>query len=819
MDSPASSPNTQHRILDRQIDREMKTSYLDYAMSVLIGRALPDARDGLKPVQRRILYAMFREGLFHDKKYSKCAGIVGEVLKSYHPHGDSAVYEALVRMAQDFNMRYTLVDGQGNFGSVDGDPAAAYRYTEARLSRIAEELLADIDSETVDLAQNFDARLMEPVVLPSKIPNLLVNGSSGIAVGMATNIPPHNIAEVTAAARAYIDNPDITTAELMAHIKGPDFPTGGIICGLEGVRKAYETGRGLITVRARMKTEQHKEKTRLIVTELPYQVNKAQLIEEIAELVQQKKLTGISDLRDESDRDGIRIVIELKKDAMPEIAENQLYSHTRLESTFGVIMIALVNNEPKTLTLKQIVGSFVSHRKQVVIRKTTFDLNKAEEKAHLLEGLIKALNSIDQTIRIIRESLDAPSAKAALISKLKVTEKQALAILDMRLQRLASLEQEKLRKEHSELLKLIAELKGILASERKILDIIKAELEKLRKDYGDQRRTEIGESIEDVEDEDLIPSQEAIVTVTHNGYIKRMSLDNYKQQRRGGKGIIAAEAGEQDFLESIFVANTHSHILFFTDKGMAHWLKVYKIPESSRHAMGKAMVNLLDIEGEKITEFIPVSRFDSRHYLMMATKKGIVKKTNLAEYSRPRRGGIIAINISEGDELIGVELTDGSRNVILATKNGLAARFDESNIRPTGRASQGVRGIRLRQDDEVIGMVQADETKTLLTITENGYGKRTPVNEYRLIGRGGSGVINIQTTERNGKAAVIKPVTDTDELMLISRTGIAIRITAKDIPVIGRNTQGVRIMKLQNDKLASAAIIAQETQPAQQPEQ
>ncbi|MBI2142651.1 DNA gyrase subunit A, partial [Candidatus Woesearchaeota archaeon] len=717
------------------------------------------------------------------------------------------------RMAQDFSLRYPLIDGQGNWGSVDGDSAAAIRYTEARLSRMAEELLADIDKETVEFIPNFDASLKEPVVLPSKIPNLLINGSSGIAVGMATNIPPHNFGEVADAITLFIENTggkgtagdtELDVDALMQHIKAPDFPTGGIICGLEGVRQAYRTGRGLVTVRARTGVESHKDRQRIIVTELPFQINKAQLIEEIADMVHEKKLSGISDLRDESDREGMRIVIELKKDSNPEVVLNQLFTHTKLEATFGIIMIALVEGEPKTLTLRELIQSFVSHRKDVVTKRTQFDLSRAEEKAHILEGIIIALNSIDAVIKAIRESRDAASAKQALLKGFKVTEKQALAILDMRLQRLASLEQEKVRSEHKGLLVVISELKEILASEAKILVIIKSELAELKQMYADKRRTAIEAEAEDMETEDLIAAEDVAVTITRSGYIKRMTIDAYRQQKRGGKGVIAAETRETDFIEHIFIANTHSYILFFTDKGTVHWLKVHQIPEATRQAMGKAIINMLEINEEKITAFVPVKQFDSSHYLIM-------EKTSLAAYSKPRKGGIIAVTLEEGDELIGVEMTTGNDDIILATRNGLASRFSEQDVRATGRSAQGVRGIRLKFGDEVIGMAVADEKKSLLTLTENGYGKRTLISEYRHITRGGQGVINIQATDRNGKAVAIKPVSESDELMLISKNGIAIRVAVKDISVIGRNTQGVRIMKLEeNDKFVAAAVITGE---------
>ncbi len=805
---------TASNILNREITQEMKTSYLDYAMSVLVARALPDARDGLKPVQRRVLYAMFHDlGLLHNKQHRKSARIIGETLGKYHPHSESAVYDTMVRMAQDFSLRYPLIDGQGNWGSIDGDSAAAIRYTEARLSKIAEELLNDLEKDTVDFAPNFDASLKEPLVLPSKIPNLLINGSAGIAVGMATNIPPHNFSEVTDAIIATISNPEISIEELMQHIKGPDFPTGGIIGGNAGIKQAYKTGKGLITLRAKTSLEKVKDRQRIIVDEIPFQINKSQLIEEMADLVRDKKLLGISDLRDESDKEGLRIVIELKKEANHEVVLNQLFTHTKLETTFGIIMIALRNNEPKTLNLKEVLECFISHRKEVVRRRTAFELSKAEEKAHILQGITIALEHIDDVISLIRKSKDAPAAKTGLITQFKISEKQAAAILDMKLQRLASLEQEKVKTEFNELVKLIMHLKEILSDDEKILDIIRDETTELRQKYNDTRRTVIGESIEDVEIEDLIPSQEEVVTITHNGYIKRLSLDTYKQQKRGGKGVIAAEIGEQDFVEKIFVANTHSFILFFTDRGIVHWLKVYKIPEASRQAMGKAVVNLLELKDEKITAFIPVKQFDDKHSLVMATKNGVIKKTKLSEYSNPRKGGIISITLEEGDSLIGVELTDETKEVIIATNNGLAARFNEQDVRQTGRSSQGVRGIRLKEGDEVVGMVVAEKDHSLLTITENGYGKRTAITEYRLIGRGGLGVINIQTTERNGKVAVIKSVSESDELMLISKKGIGIRMPAKDISEIGRNTQGVRIMKLdKDDKVVAAAIIPKENQ-------
>jgi DNA gyrase subunit A len=798
------------KIIPRLIEEEMRQSYLDYAMSVIVGRALPDVRDGLKPVHRRVLYAMYRASLFHNKAYRKSAFIVGRVMSDLHPHGDAAIYDTLVRMAQAFSLRYPLIDGQGNFGSVDGDSQAAMRYTEARLKKIAEELLQDLDKETVKFIPNFDNTLQEPLVLPSKLPNLLINGSSGIAVGMATNIPPHNISEVIDGIIAVIDNPNIAIEDIMHKIKGPDFPTAALILGKKGISNIYKNGRGRIIIRSR--TEIEEDKKRIIVTEIPYMVNKAQMIEEIADLVSNKKINGIADLRDESSREGIRVIIELKSGINPEIVLNQLYKHSRLQVSFGVIMLALVDNVPKILNLKQLINYFIVHRKEVVTKRTQFELKKAEERAHILEGLIIALKSIEDVIRLIKKSSSIEIARESLISSYSLTKTQAQAILDMRLQRLTSLEQERIKKEHSELLKLIEELKSILAEEQRILDIIKKELLELKEKYGDERKTEITDIEEELEIEDLIASEDQVITITHAGYIKRLSMNTYKQQRRGGKGVIAAEIREKDFVENVFIANTHSYILFFTDKGKVHWLKVYLIPEAGRQAKGKAIINLLNLEpNEKITAFIPVKEFDSEHYLILATKKGIVKKTNLIAYSNPRKGGIIAINLEQGDELIDVILTNGKQQILLATKKGNAVRFREEDARAIGRSGKGVIGIRLREDDEVIGMVDADDTKTLLTVTENGYGKRTAISEYRLINRGGSGVINIQCSERNGNVVAVKSVTDNDDIIFISRSGIIIRTPAKGISRIGRNTQGVRLMSLeQNDKVVAAARIIKE---------
>lgn len=723
----------------------------------------------------------------------------------YHPHGDVSVYDALVRMAQEFSLRYPLVDGQGNFGSIDGDSAAAQRYTEARLKKIAEEMLQDIEKNTVKFIPNFDNSLEEPTVLPSKLPNLLVNGSSGIAVGMATNIPPHNLNEVCSAVIKLIENPNISVNEICEIIKGPDFPTAGIIAGKRGILEAYATGRGLVRVRGKVETEEDQ----IIVNEIPYMVNKSLLVEQIAELIKNKTITGISDLRDESDRDGLRIVIELKKGTNQEVVLNQLFKHSRLQTTFGINIVALVNNEPKTLNIKELIQHFVNHRKEVVTKRTQFDLSKAENRAHILEGVIIALKNIDAVVQKIKKSKDIQEAQDVLKKDYSLTDIQTKAILDMRLQKLASLEQKKIREEYDNMLKLIEELKSILASEKKIFDIIKKELAELKDQYGDERRTTIVEAEEeDLEVEDLIAEEEVIVTITHAGYTKRTPIDTYKQQKRGGKGIIATGTKEEDFVEDIFIANTHSYILFFTNKGQVYWLKVYKIPEASRQAKGSAIINLLNLgKEEKVTAFIPVKEFDESHYLIMATKSGIVKKTNLSSYSRPRAGGIRAITLN-GDELVNVKITDGTKQVILATENGMAVKFHEKNVRPMGRTAAGVRGIKLRKGDKVVEMVLGEDEKTLLTVTENGYGKRTGISEYRLINRGGSGVKNIICSDRNGKVVSITTVEDSDELMFISKNGIAIRIPASGISVIGRNTQGVRIMKLEEgDKVVAAAKI------------
>jgi DNA gyrase subunit A len=802
--------NTGTTIIQRVIEDEMKQSYLDYSMSVIVGRALPDVRDGLKPVHRRILYAMQQAGLFHNKPFRKSAFIVGRVMSEFHPHGDSAIYDSLVRMAQDFSLRYTLIDGQGNFGSIDGDNAAAMRYSEARLKKLAEEMLQDIEKRTVKFTPNFDNTSQEPSVLPSKIPNLLINGSSGIAVGMATNIPPHNMDEIIDGTIKQIDNPDITTEELLTHIKGPDFPTGATICGKTGITSAYKTGRGKVILRAKAKIEEIKDKKRILITEIPYMVNKSEMISHIADLVRDKKINGITDIRDESDRHGIRILIELKKGTNEDVILNQLYKHSRLQVTFGITMLALVNNVPKILTLKQMLQHYIDHRKDIVRKRTFFNLHKAQNRAHILEGLIIALDNLDKTIKLIKESKSVEEAKNSLITNFNLSPEQSTAILEMRLQRLTSLEQEKLKKEHRDLLKLIEELKSILQSPQKILDIIKKELLELKQNYADNRRTEIIDSeATSFEMEDIIQKHDCVITITHSGYIKRLPLQTYKQQKRGGKGLIATTTKDEDFVRDIFIASTHSYLLFFTNKGKAHWQKVYNIPEASRQAKGKAIINLIHLQqDEKITAYIPIEKFDDKHFLVMATKKGTIKKTNLSAYSKPRSGGIIAISLDAKDNLIGVKLTDGNKEILLATKNGIAVRFNETNVRPTGRSSQGVRGIRLSENDEVIGMVVATDQKTLLTVTENGYGKRTKISEYRLIARGGSGVRNIICSERNGKAVSVNSVSDEDEIMLITSRGITIRTKTSQISVVGRNTQGVKLISLaENDKLVGVAKI------------
>jgi len=801
------------KIVEKEIEEEMRQSYLDYSMSVIVGRALPDVRDGLKPVHRRILYAMYDMGMLSNKPFKKSARIVGEVLGKYHPHGDAAVYETMVRMVQDFSLRYTLIRGQGNFGSIDGDNAAAMRYTEVKLRKEAEEMLQDLDKETVRFVPNFDESLKEPSVLPSKFPNLLVNGSSGIAVGMATNIPPYNLREVCQGIIKVIDEPDVTFEELMTIVKGPDFPTGGIIAGRGGIRSAMSTGKGRVIVRAKTEIIEEKGKQTLIINEIPYQVNKAQLIEQIAELVKDKKVIGISDIRDESDREGMRVVIEIKRDSNAEIVLNQLLKHTRMQVTFGIINLVLVNYQPKVLPLKQLMVEFIDHRRDMVRKRTAFDLDKAAKRAHILEGLLVALLHIDKIIDLIKKSNTVEIATQQLVAEYKLSKEQTSAILEMRLQRLTGLEQNKIKDEHKSLLQTIKHLKEILADENKILVIIKDELTQIEKDYGDERRTEIsGMEVENINVEDMIEDEQTVVSITHRGYIKRLPIDTYKQQRRGGRGVKAQSTKEEDFVKDIFVASTHDTIMFFTDTGQVHWLKAYEIPQASRTAMGTAIVNLLNIkDNSKIAASIQITEYTDKQFLMMATKRGTIKKTNLMEYSRPRQGGIKAIILEEGDDLIEVKLTDGNQDIILATQEGMAIRFNEQDARPIGRTSKGVRGINLKGNDQLIGMIHAPKDKTVLTVTENGYGKRTAIDEYRVIGRAGVGVRNIITSDRNGKVVAVLDVYDHDDVIFISKNGIIIRTDCKGISVIGRNTQGVRLMKLdEGDRVVSATRIVNE---------
>jgi len=793
------------------IEEEMKGSYLDYAMSVIIGRALPEVRDGLKPVQRRILYAMFREGLLPGRKYSKSAGVVGEVLKKYHPHGDTAVYDALVRLAQDFNMRYPLVDGQGNFGSVDGDPAAAYRYTEARLAAIAEELLADIDKNTVDFIPNFDETTEEPIVLPSRVPNLIVNGSSGIAVGMATNVPPHNLGEIIDGLVQLVDNPDATLKDLMSHIKGPDFPTGGIIHGVDGIIQAYNEGKGLIKVRAKARIErEHRGGENIIITELPYQVNKARLIEKMAELVREKTIEGISELRDESDRDGIRVVLELKRGEMAQVILNNLYKHTQMETTFGIIMLALVNGQPRILSLRRLLSHFLQHRRDVVLRRTRFELRKAEERAHILEGLKIALDHLDAIIALIRSSKTPEEARTGLMRDFPLTEIQAQAILDMKLQRLTGLEREKIIREYADTLKEIARLKEILENEALVSQIVKDELLEIRNRYIDERKTEITSETKEITMEDLITDEEMVITLSHQGYIKRNPLSAYRSQRRGGKGLIGMETKEEDFVNELFIGATHDYMLFFSNLGRLYWLKIYQIPEAGRAAKGKALVNLLALsEGERITTALPVRNFKEGS-LVTFTKKGTVKKTALEEYSNPRGKGIIAVTLEEGDELISVRKTDGKSDLIIGTKKGLSIRFNEEDVRDMGRTAKGVRGIRLRKGDEVVSAEVAGEKTAILTVTEKGLGKRSKIEEYPVQSRGGKGVISIKIIDRGGKAVGLMQVRDEDEVVMITSSGKLIRTLAGNISLHGRNTQGVKLMDVEgDDKIVSIGKVAE----------
>ena len=803
------------KILPVNLENEMRNSYIDYAMSVIVSRALPDVRDGLKPVHRRILYAMQEAGMTSGKPYKKSARIVGEVLGKYHPHGDSSVYDAIVRMAQDFSMRYMLADGHGNFGSVDGDPAAAMRYTEVRMSKISELMLQDIDKDTVEFIPNYDESLKEPAVLPSKFPELLVNGTSGIAVGMATNIPPHNLGEVIDGVLMLLDNSDTTIEELMTVIKGPDFPTGGLIMGTNGIRDAYTKGRGAVKMRAKAHIEPMANgKNRILVTELPYQVNKARLIEKIAELARDKEIDGITDLRDESDRKGMCIVIELRKDVNPDIILNQLYKHTQLQDTFGVIMLALVNNQPRILNLKQVLHYYILHQEDVITRRTKYELEKAQARAHILEGLNIALDHIDAVITTIRESRTADIARSALMSGFGLTDKKAQAILDLRLQRLTGLEREKIEEEYQEILKKIEWLQSVLADEGKIKQIIKEELLQVKAKFGDERRTTITYDMSEMDIEDLIADEDVVVTMTHNNYIKRMKLDTYKTQLRNGTGIIGMVTKEGDFVEDILITTTHHTILFFTSRGRVHYLKAYEIPESGRTTRGTAMINLLKLEeGEKISAVLQVKDYNPERYLFMATKKGIVKKVQLSVFNINRKIGVIAIKLDEDDELIGVKSTNGKKNIVLGTRKGYATIFSEDEVRSMGRIARGVKGITLRPGDEVVGMDTIKENYEILTVTAGGFGKRTKVEEYSTYHRGGKGMKNLKVTEKTGEVIGIKVVCDGQELMLISSEGKIIRTEISGISCIGRDTQGVMVMKTsENDQVSSMAIMAQKSE-------
>ncbi len=846
-DEPAPpSPPDGHRA-QVNIEDEMRKSYLDYSMSVIIGRALPDVRDGLKPVHRRILYAMHTEGLHHNKRYSKCAGVVGEVLKKYHPHGDAAVYDALVRLAQEWNLRYPLIDGQGNFGSVDGDPAAAYRYTESKLERLADFLLADIDKETVEWGPNFDDSTKEPLVLPTRFPNLLVNGSSGIAVGMATNIPPHNMGEVIDAVGHLLEHPKATVQDLMRFIPGPDFPTAGIIRGRDGIRAAYEKGRGTIQVRARAAIEVHPktEREAIVVTEIPYQVNKAKLVEHIADLVREKKIEGISDLRDESSREGMRIVVELKRDAVAQVVLNNLYAHTAMQSGFGVTLLAIDGGQPRTLNLRELLDRFIAHRRDVVTRRTRFELKKAREREHVLLGFQIALDHIDEMIELIKKAKDRDAARDELIARFTLSEVQAKAILEMQLQRLTGLERQKILDELVEIQKTIARLKEILSSEKVLQEVIVQELKEVKELFADERRTEIQGEAEDLSTEDLIAEEEMVVTVSHAGYVKRNPVSLYRAQRRGGRGRTGAVAREEDFLESLFVASTHSYLLVFSDKGKVYWLKVHEIPQAGRAARGKPIVNLVQLaQGEKVAAILPVRRLpapagdeavdaapgeekaqagEEPQFVFMATRRGLIKKTRLDQYARPRAAGIIALGIEEGDELIAARITDGNSHVLLSTAQGMAIRFEESDVRPMGRTAYGVKGITLGEGDAVVSAeslhpdVEGAPSEPILTVTANGYGKRTELSEYRVQTRGGKGLITIKTTERNGPVVAAAAVSDAEEAMIITNRGMLIRMPAKGISVIGRNTQGVRLITLESkeEQVVAVAKVAETTAAAE----
>ncbi|MEK3784745.1 DNA gyrase subunit A [Paenibacillus sp. FSL K6-1230] len=788
------------QIINRDIGLEMRESFMDYAMSIIVSRALPDVRDGLKPVHRRILYAMSELGMSPDKPYKKSARIVGEVIGKYHPHGDSAVYETMVRMAQDFSLRYMLVDGHGNFGSVDGDMAAAMRYTEAKLSKIAMEMLRDINKETIDFIPNYDGEEREPAVLPARFPNLLVNGVGGIAVGMATNIPPHNLGEVIDGVQAMIENPDITPMELMDHIQGPDFPTAGYILGRSGIRQAYQTGRGSVTMRARTMIEENGNKARIIVSELPYQVNKARLVEKIAELVRDKRIEGITDLRDESDRNGMRIVIELRRDVNPNVVLNNLFKHTAMQSTFGINMLAIVNKEPKILNIRDVLYHYLQHQIEVIRRRTEYDLKKAEARAHILEGLRIALDHLDEVIALIRSSATADAARDGLMNRFSLSHEQAQAILDMRLQRLTGLEREKIENEYNELLQKIAEYREILANEHLVLNIISEELQELKSRFADERRTEITVGEESILDEDLIPREDVIVTVTHTGYIKRLPVTTYRNQKRGGRGVVGMDTKTEDFVEHLFVTNSHHHLLFFTDKGKVYRIKAYEIPELSRTARGTPIINLIQIEqGESINAVIPVEEFENDKFLFFATRQGIVKKTPLEDYVNIRKGGLIAINLREDDALIEVKLTDGAQEMIIGTACGMSIRFPEDDVRSMGRSATGVKGITLDPTDEVIGMDIVDQELEVLIVTAKGYGKRTPVTDYRVQSRGGKGIKTINVTDKNGAVVGLKIVKNEEDLMIITASGTLIRTSMEGISTMGRNTQGVKLINIRED--------------------
>jgi len=804
------------QLRDRDIGTEMRESFIDYAMSIIVSRALPDVRDGLKPVHRRILYAMAELGMASDKPFKKSARIVGEVLGKYHPHGDSSVYEAMVRMAQDFSLRYMLVEGHGNFGSIDGDMAAAMRYTEARLSKIAMEMLRDLNKETVDFVPNYDGEEQEPAVLPARFPNLLVNGVTGIAVGMATNTPPHNLTEVIDGLQAMIINPDITSIELMEYIKGPDFPTAGFVMGREGIRQAYTTGRGSVTMRARATIEDNGGKARIIVHELPYQVIKARLVEKIAELVREKKIDGITDLRDESDRNGMRVVIELRRDVTPSVVLNNLYKQTQMQMNFGFNMLALVNQEPRLLNLRDILYYYLQHQIEVIRRRTEFDLKKAQARAHILEGLRIALDHLDEVIALIRSSQTADQAREGLISRFTLSYDQAQAILDMRLQRLTGLERDKIEAEYEELLKKIAEYEAILADEQLVLQIISEELNEVKERFGDERRTELMMSEEEIMDEDLIPREDVIISITHSGYVKRLPVTTYRSQKRGGKGVIGMDTKDEDFVEHLFVSNTHHFLLFFTNKGKVYRLKAYEIPDLSRTARGTPIINLLQIEqGETVNAVIPVESFDPDRYLFFATRQGIVKKTPLDDYGNIRKIGLIAINLREDDDLVGVKLTDGEQEIIMGTSQGMSIRFPEQDVRPMGRAATGVKGINTDEGDDVIAMDVVVPENEVLIVTSKGYGKRTPIAEYRIQSRGGKGIKTLNVTDKNGPIVGLKVVQDDEDLMIMTSLGTMIRTSMDGISTMGRNTQGVKLIHIrEDDSVATVTRVARSEEPA-----